>query len=109
MEAGRASKESSNETEVLKSDKSDQSCESSKVRHTENPCDIDLSQCPNTDYGEAQAYVENVMSQPACTSVTTPISNRRKRFLSAPSADSTIKRERISIVLIVITTLMMKI
>ena len=49
-------------------------------------------------YDEAQSYVENVMIQPSCssveTSVQTPSMNRRKRYLSAPSTDSTVKKRK---------------
>ena len=52
------------------------------------------AQLPADDYGEAKSYVENVMSQPLCASVTTPTTNRRKRYLSAPSADTTVKKRK---------------
>ena len=48
-----------------------------------------------TDYNEAQSYVDSVMTQPFCNSVTaTPTANRRKRYLSAPSVDSTMKKRK---------------
>ena len=41
---------------------------------------------------EANSYVNNVMVQPICAVMRTPIRGRRKRYLSAPSPGSTVKK-----------------
>ena len=41
---------------------------------------------------EANSYVNNAMVQPICAVMRTPIRGRRKRFLSAPSPCSTVKK-----------------
>ena len=48
----------------------------------------------NNDLAEASSYVDSVMSQPICTVMRTLIGNRRKHFLSAPTADSTVEKRK---------------
>ena len=67
-----------------------------KIEHKQGQDNDNKGEDSSGDYDDTQFYVENLMLQPVCTSMATPTcsSNRRKRYLSGPSADSTIKKRK---------------